>query len=120
MGRSHTRMTYFVGTIAANVEQRMPLQTRLPARNGEIDTESDLCASCRFSVVRSALVMVHDFEVARVCVLFFRLAPSSEADRLEVLCAKDVGTAALRGVPGDVGGRARGAELMECAPRLWP
>jgi hypothetical protein len=25
---------------------------------------------------------------------------------------------ALRGVPGDVGGRANGAELMECAPRL--
>jgi len=25
---------------------------------------------------------------------------------------------ALRGVPGDVGGRARGAELMECTPRL--
>ena len=26
---------------------------------------------------------------------------------------------AVRGVPGDVGGLARGAELMECAPRLW-
>ena len=25
---------------------------------------------------------------------------------------------AVRGVPGDVGGLARGAELMECAPRL--
>jgi hypothetical protein len=25
---------------------------------------------------------------------------------------------ALRGVPGEVGGRASGAELMECAPRL--
>lgn len=25
----------------------------------------------------------------------------------------------MRGVPGDVGGRARGAELTECAPRLW-
>lgn len=25
----------------------------------------------------------------------------------------------LRGVPGDVGGLARGAELIEWAPRLW-
>ena len=29
-----------------------------------------------------------------------------------------IGTA-VRGVPGDVGGLARGAELIECAPRLW-
>ena len=30
------------------------------------------------------------------------------------------GTTTLRlGMPGDVGGLANGAELMECEPRLW-
>ena len=29
-----------------------------------------------------------------------------------------IGTGDL-GIPGEVGGRASGAELMECAPRLW-
>lgn len=36
-----------------------------------------------------------------------------------MLLVRDVkGVIALRGVPGDVGGRASGAELIECAPRL--
>jgi hypothetical protein len=30
-----------------------------------------------------------------------------------------MGVTRVRGVPGDVGGRARGAELIECAPRRW-
>lgn len=30
------------------------------------------------------------------------------------------GTTTLRlGIPGEVGGRAKGAELIECEPRLW-
>lgn len=33
-------------------------------------------------------------------------------------CVGVGGSSAVRGVPGDVGGRARGAELTECAPRL--
>jgi hypothetical protein len=33
-------------------------------------------------------------------------------------CFAAEGTAALRGGPGEVGGLASGAELMECEPRL--
>jgi hypothetical protein len=38
---------------------------------------------------------------------------------LSPLFRASMGVTKVRGVPGEVGGRARGAELMEWAPRRW-
>jgi len=88
-----------------------------------METDKDFGASCFFllrSIMSGSCSMSDDkFAGGGCCGLpmrFFLRGASSVGP----LCFvdEDKGTAALRGVPGEVGGLARGAELMECEPRL--
>lgn len=76
---------------------------------GEIDTDSDFPCNLflRCSNASSSVVFpTSPFRTGASVLLLARAARGA--------------TGVTLGVPGEVGGRESGAELMECAPRLWP
>jgi hypothetical protein len=89
---------------------------------GLIETDNDFGASCLFLLcsIKSGSCSLPDDKVEGGCcglpMRFFLRGASSIIPFCFV--AEGKGTARLRGVPGEVGGLARGAELMECEPRL--
>ena len=93
----------------------MPSPTSFSNSLGERETESALGVNCRFlrcsikSGSSPALCNGRDGGG-----FFFPTSPFRRGTSVNSACVFDRGCAiALRGVPGDVGGRASGAELIE-------
>lgn len=84
--------------------------------SGEIVTESDLAGLFRLflPLTVSPASSLMELNFSPISPLRSNLFVSRPATREEV---EGAGTA-VRGVTGDVGGRARGTELIECAARL--
>lgn len=66
-----------------------------------MDTESDF--PCNFLFAKLGSFPTSPLRIGASVLLLLRVT---------------AGAASVLGVPGDVGGRESGAELMECAPRL--
>jgi hypothetical protein len=87
-----------------------------------METDKDFGASCLFllrSIISGNCSTPEDELRGGCCGLPIRCFLRGASSVVPFgFVAEGSGTARLRGVPGEVGGLARGAELMECEPRL--
>lgn len=83
----------------------------------ERDFSSRFCLLCSSTPFTSWAPLVVEVVPAPPCPISLFLVGTSQP--LLGVRVKVLGSAVALGCPGDVGGLARGAELIECAPRLW-